>query len=297
MHHRTHPSLQRRDFLRFSLLGAGAAALAGAAGCGLGAASVDEKRIRLIVTESAPYQEPTKIAQKLLAEQGWTLDATYVTDIVQPNLAVANGEYDANFFQHGAYLQQFNQDKDLEVQPLFYVYAAPAGIWSLRWNSLQDLPDGARIALPVDPANNGRALVLLRDAGLIELKDGQGVIKTSRESITANPRNFEFVEVDQQSLSKTLPDVDAGLLIVRMAAELGLTIEEALAFEKESDQLPFRIVVAGTEEFASSEKARVLQEAYQSEEVRAWFEGYMGGVMPTPWETDPLDELDQWWQS
>ena len=297
MPHFPRPSLQRRDFLRFSLIGAGAAALAAATGCGLGSASADEKRIRLIVTESAPYQEPTKIAAKLLAEQGWTLEATYVTDIVQPNLAVANGEFDANFFQHGAYLQQFNVDKDLDLEPLFYVYGSPGGIWSEKHSSLQELPEGARIALPVDPANNGRALVLLRDAGLIDLEPGVGVIKVSQETITANPRKLQFVEVDQQSLSKTLPDVDAGFLFVRLAAEIGLTREQALAFEADANQLPFRCVVAGTADFAATEKARVLQEAYQSEEVREWFAGYMGGVLPTPWDTDPLDELNQWWQA
>ncbi|MET4060689.1 D-methionine transport system substrate-binding protein [Arthrobacter sp. UYP6] len=289
--------MQRRNFLRLALAGAGTAALAAATGCGTGSAAADDRRIRIIVTESAPYQEPTKIAARLLEERGWTLDATYVTDIIQPNLAVSNGEFDANYFQHGAYLQQFIADKNLQLDPLFYVYGSPGGIWSERWNSLQELPDGARIALPVDPANNGRALVLLRDAGLLELKEGVGVIKVSQEAITANPRNFEFVEVDQQSLSKTLPDVDAGFLFVRLAAEIGLTVEGALAFEAEADQLPFRCVVAGTADFAATEKARVLQEAYQSGEVRQWFADYMGGVLPTPWDTDPLDELSQWWQA
>lgn len=292
--------MHRRHFLRLALAGSGAAALAAATGCGFSSSTssaADDRRIRIIVTESAPYQEPTKIAQRLLKEQGWTLDATYVTDIIQPNLAVSNGEFDANYFQHGAYLQQFNADKNLQLEPLFYVYGSPGGIWSERWKSLQELPHGARIALPVDPANNGRALVLLRDAGLLELQDGVGVIKVSQESITANPRNLEFVEVDQQSLSKTLPDVDAGFLFVRLAAEIGLTVEEALAFEAEADQLPFRCVVAGTAAFAATEKARVLQEAYQSEEVRGWFADYMGGVLPTPWDTDPLDELPKWWQA
>lgn len=292
--------MQRRHFLRLALAGSSAAALAAATGCGFSSSAssaADDRRIRIVVTESAPYQDPTKIAQRLLKEQGWTLDATYVTDIIQPNLAVSNGEFDANYFQHGAYLQQFNADKNLQLEPLFYVYGSPGGIWSERWKSLQELPDGARIALPVDPANNGRALVLLRDAGLLELQDGVGVIKVSQESITANPRNLEFVEVDQQSLSKTLPDVDAGFLFVRLAAEIGLKVDGALAFEAEADQLPFRCVVAGTAVFAATEKARVLQEAYQSEEVRGWFADYMGGVLPTPWDADPLDELSKWWQA
>ena len=291
--------MERRNFLKLALAGAGAASLTAATGCGLtgGAAASNDKTIKIIVTESAPYQEPTKIAVELLKAKGWTLEPTYVTDIVQPNLAVSKGEFDANYFQHGAYLQQFNVDQKLEVQPLFYVYGSPGGIWSQRYSSLQDLPDGARIALPVDPANNGRALVLLRDAGLLELEDGVGVIHTSQESIPANTKNFSFVEVDQQSLSKTLPDVDAGFLFVRLAAEIGLSPDEALAFEKEADQIPFRCVVAGTAEFAETEKAKVLQEAYQSPEVRDWFANYMGGVLPTPWDIDPLEELDSWWDA
>lgn len=75
-------------------------------------------------------QEPTKIAQKLLAEKGWKLDATYVTDIVQPNHVVSNGEYDANFFQHGAYLEQFKKDQNVDVDPAFYMYSSPAGVYS-----------------------------------------------------------------------------------------------------------------------------------------------------------------------
>ncbi|MCC9194976.1 MetQ/NlpA family ABC transporter substrate-binding protein [Arthrobacter sp. zg-Y916] len=291
--------MERRNFLKLALAGAGAASLTAATGCGLtgGAAASGDKTIKIIATESAPYQEPTKIAAELLKAKGWTLEATYVTDIIQPNLAVSNGEFDANYFQHGAYLQQFNVDQLLEVQPLFYVYGSPAGIWSKRYSSLQDLPDGARIALPVDPANNGRGLVLLRDAGLLELKEGVGVIHTSQETITANPKNFEFVEVDQQSLSKTLPDVDAGVLFVRLAAEIGLSPDDALAFEKEADQIPFRCVVAGTAEFAETEKAKALQEAYQSPEVREWFAGYMHGVLPTPWDADPLEDLSSWWEA
>ncbi|MBD8042211.1 hypothetical protein H9638_00125 [Arthrobacter sp. Sa2BUA2] len=291
--------MERRNFLKLALAGAGAASLTAATGCGLtgGASASDDKTIKIIVTESAPYQEPTKIAVELLKAKGWTLEPTYVTDIVQPNLAVSNGEFDANYFQHGAYLQQFNVDQKLEVQPLFYVYGSPGGIWSERYSSLQELPDGARIALPVDPSNNGRALLLLRDAGLLELKDGVGVIHTSQETITANPKNLTFVEVDQQSLSKTLPDVDAGFLFVRLAAEIGLSPDDALAFEKEADQIPFRCVVAGTAEFAETEKAKVLKEAYQSPEVKEWFAGYMDGVLPTPWDADPLEELDSWWQA
>jgi D-methionine transport system substrate-binding protein len=286
--------MERRTFLRYALAGAGAASLATLTGCGLagGSAAADagSKTIKIIVTESAPYQEPTKIAQKLLDAQGWKLEPTYVTDIIQPNLAVANGEFDFNFFQHNAYLKQFNQDKGLSNVGLFYVYSAPGGIWSDHYKSLSDLPDGAKIGIPVDPANNGRALFMLRDAGLLKLSDAS-VIHTSQKNITDNPKKLKFVEVDQQSLAKTLPDVDAGFLVARMAADAKHTRQDALAFESEANQKAFRIVVAGRPDSMGSAKATALKAAYQSPEVKAWFASYLGGILPTPWDQDPAADI------
>ena len=289
--------MQRRNFLKYALAGAGAVSVSALTGCGLtnaGASGGNSsgKTIKFIVTESAPFQDPTKIAQKLLAAKGWTLEPTYVTDIIQPNLAVANGEFDANFFQHNAYLKQFNQDKGLDNVGLFYVYSAPGGIWSDKHKSLAELPEGAKIAIPVDPANNGRALFMLRDAGLLELSDAT-VIHTSQKNITANPKKLQFVEVDQQSLAKTLPDVDAGFMVARMAADSGHSKADALSFEKEADQVPFRIVVAGKKDFVGSEKAAALKEAYQSPEVKAWFAGYQNGILPTPWDQDPAADISK----
>lgn len=288
--------MERRTFLN-GALGLGALAGLGAlTGCGLvgSAGAADDKTIRLIVTESAPYQEPTKIAQRILEGQGWTVEAKYVTDIVQPNIAVANGEFDANYFQHGAYLQQFIQDNDLDLEAAFYEYGSPGGIYSNRHASLEDLPDGAKIALPVDPSNNGRALALLAKAGLLELAGDKSVIHLSQKDIVDNPRGFEFVEVDQQSLSKTLPDVDAGFLFVRLGAEIGLTPDDALAFEEDADSLPYVCVVAAKPGFAETEKGQALEAAYHSDEVKEWFAGYLGGVLPTPWDRDPAADLKEW---
>lgn len=290
--------MKRRSFLTYALTGVAAVGVTALTGCGLtggaAASGAGSKTIKLIVTESAPYQEPTKIAQKLLEKDGWTVTVKYVTDIIQPNLAVAQQEYDANFFQHGAYLQQFNADKGLDLVGLFYEYGSPGGIYSTKYSSLEDLPRGAEIALPVDPANNGRALFLLRDAGLLELKAGVDVIHASQKSITANPRDLTFVEVDQQSLKTTLPDVDAAFLFVRLAAEAKLGPENQLAFEEDADQIPFRCVVAARPDLVGTEKALALQSAYQSPEVRAWYADYIGGVLPLPWTEDPTADLEKW---
>lgn len=290
--------MERRNFLTYALTGVAAVGVTALTGCGLtgaaGATNAADKSIKLIVTESAPYQEPTKIAKRLLEKAGWTVDVKYVTDIIQPNLAVAQKEYDANFFQHGAYLQQFDKDNGLDLVGLFYEYGSPGGIYSTKHSSLAQLPEGAKIALPVDTANNGRALFLLRDAGLLGLTHGVDVIHTSQKSITANPKKFQFVEVDQQSLKETLPDVDAAFLFLRLAAEAGLTDKDRLAFEQDADQIPFRCVVAARPDLVGTAKAKALRKAYQSPEVRTWYEGYIGGILPLPWTADPTEDLKKW---
>src|SRR5699024_12260821 len=104
-------------------------------------------------------------AKELLAEEGWELQPSYVTDIVQPNQGVSQGEYDANFFQHLAYLRQFNADNDTDVEPAFSSSYQQSGIFSPNYDSLDDLPAGQEIALPVGTANNCRGLKLLAEHG------------------------------------------------------------------------------------------------------------------------------------
>ncbi|GAA1496834.1 MetQ/NlpA family ABC transporter substrate-binding protein [Paeniglutamicibacter kerguelensis] len=289
--------MERRTFIRGSLGLGTLAGLAALTGCGLtgqATASGNDKTIKLIVTESAPYQEPTKLAQKALEADGWKVEVKYVTDIVQPNFAVANGEFDANYFQHASYLAQFTKDKNLAVEPAFYMYGSPGGIYSQKHKSIDGLPTGAKIAIPVDPSNNGRALAMLAKAGVIKVAEGKSVIHLSQNDILENPKKVTFVEVDQQSLSKTLPDVDAGFLFVRLGAELGLTPEDALLFEDNADALPFICLVAAKPGFAETEKGKALEKAYHSDEVRNWFKNYIGGVLPTPWDRDPAADRKVW---
>lgn len=251
----------------------------GLTSCGL---VEDDETISIVVTESAPFQEPAEIAAELLAEQGYELDITYMTDIVQPNQVVNQGEFDANYFQHLAYLHNFNQSNDTEVEPLFSVYYAPAGLFSLTYDSLEKLPDGAEINLPVDPSNNGRALRLLADEGLIEVDESVSVIELTQNDITDNPRDFQFVETDQQSAAQVLPDVDAGFAFVRLIAEADLDLEETtLSIEdgREEVRTPFTCVVAVGPDGVTDEQAQALQDAFQSEEVEQWFEEYQGGVI------------------
>ena len=288
-------ALSRRTLLAY-LAAAGAAAPV-LAGCGFRSASgadTDNRTIRLISSQVKVYEEPVTIAGKLLAGKGWSLQPTFVNDINQPNIAVANGEADANCFQHMAYLAQFNRDKGLDLVPLFYIRNSPAVLYSQRHAALADLPDGATISIPVDPANNGRALFMLRAHGLLELSDGVTVVTASQQDITANPRNLKFVEVDQLSLSQTLADVDAGFMFQSTAIDAGIQDKAAVvAEEQEEDAVPYRSIFAGTREFAAGEGARELRAAVQSPEVREFFAGYQDGFFQLPWDEDPLPAFEE----
>lgn len=249
--------------------------------CGLTSAGGSEDRtISIIVTESEPYQEPTEIAKELLAEEGWTLEPTYVTDIVQPNQVVSQGEYDANFFQHLAYLRQFNTDNGTEVEPAFSAYYASSGLFSLNYDSLDELPDGAEISLPVDTANNGRGIKLLAERGLLEIDESVPVTKLSQADIVSNPKNLEFIEIDQQSTAHTLGDVDAGFAFSRLVAEAGHDVEDTALVLEEDEEVrhPYTNVVAVQPGEQESEKTQALQEAYQSPQVQEWFENYLDGA-------------------
>lgn len=281
---RTGVTISARSWVRAAAVGIAAltltsCGLAGNNATGAEGDQSEDRTISIIVTETPPYQEPTEIAQELLAEEGWTLEPTYVTDIIQPNQVVTQGEYDANFFQHAAYLRQFNQDNNTEVEPVFSVFYTPSGIFSLTYDSLDDLPDGARISLPVDRSNNGRALHLLAASGLIEVDESVSVAELSQADITANPRNLEFVEIDQQSSARTLPDVDAGFAFTSSVAEAGYDYQDLmLAVEDHEDFFPFTLHVSVKEGNRDSEKAQALQRAYQSPEVEQWYAEYLDGA-------------------
>lgn len=174
------------------------------------------------------------------------------------------------------------------------MFQAPAGIYSEQHDSLEDLPQGAQIALPVDRANNGRGLLLLHEAGLLEIDDSKEVTEISQEDIIDNPHDFEFIEVDQQSLAQTLPDVDAGFSFTRLIAESDVEVEatEPLIIEEDAEaQLPYTVVIAAAPGFAEDqpEKYEVLRETYQSDEIQEWFDEYIGGLKNTAFDIDVKD--------
>jgi D-methionine transport system substrate-binding protein len=295
--HNTTPTPRRPQLRRLAAAGIAAMTALTLSSCGLTQAgsATEDKTISIIVTETPRYQESTEIARELLAEDGWALEPTYVTDIIQPNEAVSQGEYDANFFQHAAYLRQFNEDNGTAVEPAFSVFYSPSGIFSLEYDSLEELPDGATLSIPVDRSNNGRALHLFAEAGLLEVDESVEITELSQSDITSNPKSFEFVEVDQQSSARTLPDVDAAFAFGSSVVEAGYDYDEVLLAEEDHDDFfPFTVFLSVPEGERDSEKIRALQEAYQSPEVADWFADYMDGVNEFS-DHYTVDNVDERW--
>ena len=250
-------------------------------GCGLTqASSADEDRtITFIVTESEPYQEPTEIAKELLAEEGWDLQPTYVTDIVQPNQVVSEAEYDANFFQHQPYLDEFNSGRGTDLTTVTGVHVEPFGAYSQKIDSLDALADGATVAIPNDPTNGGRALLLLQEAGLIKLKDESKITATPRD-IAENPKNLDFKELEAATLPRILNQVDVALINTNYALEAGLNpAEDALVIEGANS--PYVNILVARPDNKDSDAMQKLAAALTSEEVRQFIEEkYEGAVVP-----------------
>lgn len=277
-----------------SAVAVSAAAALAVTSCGLVDAVGGDQSISIVVTENAPFQEPTEIAKEQLAEEDWELEPTYVTDIIQPNFTVNNGEYDVNFFQNLTYLQQFNEDHDLDLEPLFFMFEQPSGLYSKDYDSLEKLPDGAEVALPVDTANNGRGIRLLARGGLIEIDDSQSVTELSVDDITSNPKDLEFVEVDQQSVGTVYDDVDAVFGFARLLAEVDVGPDETLIMEDDEEALPFAMTIAAQPDFREEEpeKYEALKSAFHSDDVAQWYDDYLDGLLTPAFDRD----IDAAWQ-
>jgi D-methionine transport system substrate-binding protein len=245
-----------------------------ASACGLGAAGASQAApgndtvIRLIASD-APYTvETIAVLSDLVKKQGFELRHVVINDIVQPNLMTEDGSADVNFFQHEVYMKQFNLDRGTHIVPAFYTTFSPAGLFSKKYKTLQTLPDGAKVGLPVDPANNGRALVMLQENGLLTVKAGIDVTKLSTRDVTANPHHYQFIEVDQQMLLRTLEDVDVGFLFGATANQNGLTLaNDALAVEQAKSS-PYKGIIGTRPALVGTPKIEALRKAFQSDEVK-----------------------------
>jgi D-methionine transport system substrate-binding protein len=241
-------------------------------GCGNGgktSSPAPDKTIKLITSDLWILPQIIGVLKAEVARQGYVLDWVVVNDIIQPNKLVDDGTADANFFQHEPYFNQFVLDHGLKnVARGFYVYFVPSGLFSKKHQRLDQLPEGATIGIPVDPANNGRALFMLRDKGLLKLRDGVDVTHASQKDITDNPHHYRFKEIDQLMQQRTLEDVDAGFLFLNYAIMSGFNpTRDALALE-DPHTPTYRGMVAVRKDLVGAPKIKALQNAFFSEDLK-----------------------------
>ncbi|CAP40767.1 MetQ/NlpA family ABC transporter substrate-binding protein [Bordetella petrii] len=226
-----------------------------------------------------PHAEILEVVKPVLAKEGVELDIKVFSDYVQPNLQLADKELDANFFQHKPYLDTFNKDRGTHLVSVGLVHVEPFGGYSRKIKSLAELPSGATVAIPNDPSNSGRALLLLQKQGLLKLKDPSNIVATPLD-IAENPKKLKFRELEAAMLPRALDDVELALINTNYALEAGLVPTKDALFIEGADS-PYANLVAARPDNQNSPAIKKLVDALHSSAVKQFIlDKYKGAVVP-----------------
>ena len=226
-----------------------------------------------------PHSQLLEKVKPQLKEQGIELQIVEFTDYVKPNLALAEKEIDANFFQHLPYLESFAKEKNLELVSLGQVHVEPLGLYSSKLKSIDELKEGSVIAIPNDPTNGGRALILLQNNGIIKLSENAG-LEATEEDIVENPKGLVFKALEAAQLPRILNDVDGAVINGNYAIEANLVpTKDALILEGADS--PYANIIAIRRGEENDPNLQALIKALQSDEIKKFIESeYNGGVVP-----------------
>lgn len=227
-----------------------------------------------------PHAEILEFIKPMAAEQGIDLQIIEFTDYNLPNRALADGELDANYFQHEPYLTTFVTETKKDLVSAGAIHLEPLGFYSLKFADISEIPDGGEITIPADPSNCGRALNLLAQSGLITLKEGVGVLATIKD-IQDNPKNLRFTMLDAESLSRTLPDVEASVINTNyyLEAQKNLGIDAHVLARESAENNPYANIVAIRKGDENRPEIQKLIQLLQSDEVRQFIETKYGGAV------------------
>lgn len=245
------------------------------------ALSAHAQDVLKVAATAVPHAEILNFVKPQLKAQGVDLQVREFSDYVQPNAAVQDKQLDANFFQHQPYLDSYNKDRksSLVVVPNGKVHVEPFGAYSKKIKNLQDLKVGAQVAIPNDPSNGGRALLLLQKQGLIELKDPKNITATPLD-IAKNPKKLKFRELEAALLPRALDDVDLALINTNYAIEAKLNPTTDALFIEGADS-PYTNIVAARADQAGDPRIQKLMKALHSPETKKFIlEKYKGAVVP-----------------
>lgn len=224
----------------------------------------DPKEV-VIGTSAGPYADQVKLGIKpILEKQGYKVKLVEFNDYIQPNFALAEGSLDANIFQHIIYLTKFSTEHKLALSELIKIPTAPIAIYSQKHKTLNDVKEGTTVALPNDPTNQARALVLLDQLGWIKLRANYDPVRTSEKDIATNTRKIKLIPLEAAQLPRSLQDTDYSFVNGNYALASGLKLKDALATEKISPNYANLVAVRTADK--DKQFARDIAAAYRSRE-------------------------------
>lgn len=240
-----------------------------------GAAQAETLRVGVT---PGPHAEIMEVVAEVAAEeQGLTLEILEFSDYVVPNTALSDGELDLNSFQHEPYLDNQVRDRGFDLISVAPTVVFPMGFYSNKYESFEEVPEGATIAIQNDPTNGGRSLLLLQSADLLTLGEGTGLTPSILD-IAENPHNFEFVELDAAQLPRSLDDVDVAAVNTNYAVEAGLDPNEDAILREGADS-PYMNIIAVRAEDEGAEWLERFIAAYHSDPVRQFVEERFKGAV------------------
>lgn len=260
---------------RRAVLAASTLALVAALGTPALAQDAAKKKLLIGATAGSNYDLLQKGILPQLQKKGYQIKLVEFNDYVQPNLALSDGSLDANFFQHRAYFDQFTADRKLALSAIVQGPVAPMGVYSKKHKSLQGIQSGAKVALPNDPSNLARALLVLQQAGLVQVKPGVNPARISELDLAANPHKLKFLPLEAAQLPRVLEDADYVVVNGNFAISSGLKLNDAVVLEKTPDQ--YLNVVAVKTGNETSQWAKDLAAAYRSAEFKAVVDSQFAG--------------------
>jgi len=265
-------TLDRRQGLALLFASAFPAAALSAPGSAL---AEDKKTVKVGII-SGEDEDVWRVVTAQAAEKGLKVETVVFNDYTQPNEALERGEIDANAFQHKPYLDNQIKTQGYHIVPVGYTGVWPIGLYSRKCTKVADLPEGAVIGVPDDPSNEGRALRVLQNEGVIKLKDGTGILATTAD-IAENPKKLEIKELDAGIVGRSVDDLDAAVVNTDWALKSGLTPEQRIAQEPIADN-PYRNFIAVKAGSENEAWVKTLVAAYQNDAVKAEFDKVYKGT-------------------
>ena len=273
--------MKNRKFVTVSL--AAALAIGTITANGVLVSADAEKGTIKVAASATPHAEILEEAKPILEKEGWDLEVTVFDDYVQPNLVVESGDFDANYFQHIPYLDNFNEEQGTHLVNAGGIHYEPFGIYPGTKKTLDDLEDGDTIAVPNDTTNEARALLLLQDNGVITLKDGAG-LEATVQGIEENPKNIQVEELEAAQVSRVKDEVAFVVLNGNYALQAGYSVSKDSIAHETSDSEAAKTyvnIIAVKEGNEDNEAVKALVDVLKSDEIKDYInETYDGAVVP-----------------